>query len=159
MFKTHQDELDFLNKIGFGTNPFNQSVDNLNDAWDVAQNLNNIRATLNYPIDGLVIKLDNNKLQSQIGVVGKTPRGWCAIKFPPEEVVTKIIAITWQVGRTGRIVPVAELEPIQIQGTTVKRATLHNYKEVIEKNITIGDYAIIRKAGDIIPEVLKIIKI
>ena len=159
MFKTHQEELDFLTQMGFVTNPFNQLVNNLNEAWEVSQNLNKIRDTLNYPIDGLVIKLDNNELQEDIGVVGKTPRGWCAIKFPPEEVATKILAITWQVGRTGRVVPVAELEPIQLQGTMVKRATLHNYKEVIEKNITIGDYAVVRKAGDIIPEVVKIIKI
>jgi DNA ligase (NAD+) len=158
MFSTHQEELDFLQLMGFSTNPFNQNVNDLEQAWQVSQNLNTNRNSLNYPIDGLVIKLNNNVLQEQIGVIGKTPRGWCAIKFPPDEVATKLLGITWQVGRTGRVVPVAELEPVVLQGTIVKRATLHNYKEVLEKNLSIGDYLVIRKAGDIIPEVIKVIK-
>jgi DNA ligase (NAD+) len=158
MFQTHQQELEFLKNMGFSTNPFNHIVDDLNQAWQVSQDLNQKRDQLNYPIDGLVVKLDNNVIQEQVGVVGKTPRCWCAIKFPPEEVATKLLGITWQVGRTGRVIPVAELEPVILQGTTVKRATLHNLKEVLEKNLAIGDYLVIRKAGDIIPEVVKVIK-
>jgi DNA ligase (NAD+) len=159
MFLTHQDELNFLTKMGFAINPLNQPVTDILQAWSFAAEIENQRGDLNYPIDGVVLKLNDNALQQNLGVIGKTPRGWCAIKFSPEEVVTKILGITWQVGRTGKVTPVAELEPIELQGTTVKRATLHNYKEVLEKNLELGDMVVIRKAGDIIPEVVKVIKI
>jgi DNA ligase (NAD+) len=159
MFYTHQDELDFLTKMGFAINPLNRPVQNIAQAWEFAAQIEDQRKSLNYPIDGVVLKLNDNTLQSNLGVIGKTPRGWCAIKFAPEEVVTKILGITWQVGRTGKVTPVAELEPIELIGTIVKRATLHNYKEVIEKNLALGDLVVIRKAGDIIPEVVKVIKI
>jgi DNA ligase (NAD+) len=158
MFLTHQDELDFLTNNGFTVNPLNKPVDNLSQAWFYANEISTERKDLNYPIDGLVVKINDNQIHEAIGVVGKTPRGWCAIKFAPEEVVTKVLGITWQVGRTGKLTPVAELEPIELMGTVVKRATLHNYKEVIEKNIEFGDLVVIRKAGDIIPEVVKVIK-
>jgi DNA ligase (NAD+) len=159
MFPTHQDELDFLTKMGFAINPLNEAVMDISQAWSFASEIEKQRAGLNYPIDGVVLKLNDNILQQYLGTIGKTPRGWCAIKFAPEEVVTKILGITWQVGRTGKVTPVAELEPIELQGTIVKRATLHNYKEVIEKNLEMGDMVVIRKAGDIIPEVVKVIKI
>jgi DNA ligase (NAD+) len=159
MFLTHQDELNFLTKMSFAINPLNQQVTDILQAWSFAAEIEKQRADLNYPIDGVVLKLNDNALQQNLGVIGKTPRGWCAIKFSPEEVVTKILGITWQVGRTGKVTPVAELEPIELQGTTVKRATLHNYKEVLEKNLELGDMVVIRKAGDIIPEVVKVIKI
>jgi DNA ligase (NAD+) len=158
MFITHQDELDFLTKNGFTVNPLNKAINNLNQAWEYSSQICLERVDLNYPIDGLVLKINDNQTHEAIGVVGKTPRGWCAIKFAPEEVVTKVLGITWQVGRTGKLTPVAELEPIELMGTIVKRATLHNYKEVLEKNIEIGDLVVIRKAGDIIPEVVKVIK-
>jgi DNA ligase (NAD+) len=158
MFITHQDELDFLTKNGFTVNPLNKAIINLNQAWEYSSQICLERVDLNYPIDGLVVKINDNQTHEAIGVVGKTPRGWCAIKFAPEEVVTKVLGITWQVGRTGKLTPVAELEPIELMGTIVKRATLHNYKEVLEKNIEIGDLVVIRKAGDIIPEVVKVIK-
>jgi DNA ligase (NAD+) len=159
MFPTHQEELDFLTQMGFAINPLNKPVVDITQAWTFAAEIEKQRSGLNYPIDGVVLKLNDNVLKQNLGVIGKTPRGWCAIKFAPEEVVTKILDITWQVGRTGKITPVAELEPIELQGTTVKRATLHNYKEVIEKNLEMGDLVVIRKAGDIIPEVVKVIKI
>jgi DNA ligase (NAD+) len=159
MFTTHQDELDFLTKNGFTVNPLNKPVNKLVQAWAYADQISIERANLNYPIDGLVVKMNYNYLHVVLGVVGKTPRGWCAIKFAPEEVVTKVLGITWQVGRTGKLTPVAELEPIELMGTVVKRATLHNYKEVQEKNLEMGDMVVIRKAGDIIPEVVKVIKL
>jgi DNA ligase (NAD+) len=158
MFATHQDELNFLTKMGFPINPLNQNVFNLDQAWQYGEKINIQREDLNYPIDGLVIKINNINLHQNLGIIGKTPRGWCAIKFPPSEVATKILAITWQIGRTGKLTPVAELEPIELQGTIVKRATLHNYKEVLEKNLELRDLVVIRKAGDIIPEVVKVIK-
>ena len=159
MFPTHQDELDFLTNNGFAINPLNKPVADLSQAWHFASTIEKQRDDLNYPIDGVVIKINDNVLQQSLGVIGKTPRGWCAIKFAPDEVVTKILGITWQVGRTGKLTPVAELEPTELQGTIVKRATMHNYKEVLEKNLENGDLAVIRKAGDIIPEVVKVIKI
>jgi DNA ligase (NAD+) len=159
MFTTHQDELDFLTKNGFIVNPLNKPMNDLKQAWEYADQISIERKALNYPIDGLVVKINYNDTHEALGVVGKTPRGWCAIKFAPEEVVTKILGITWQVGRTGKLTPVAELEPIELMGTVVKRATLHNYKEVLEKNLEMGDMVIIRKAGDIIPEVVKVIKL
>jgi DNA ligase (NAD+) len=158
MFQTHQDELDFLFQMGFAINPLNKATANITQAWHFATEIEKQRNDLNYPIDGVVLKLNDNTLHLGLGVIGKTPRGWCAIKFAPQEVVTKILGITWQVGRTGKLTPVAELEPIELQGTIVKRATLHNYKEVIEKNLEPSDLVVIRKAGDIIPEVVKVIK-
>jgi DNA ligase (NAD+) len=156
---THQDELDFLTQLGFQVNPLNQPAPDLQSAWQIAQNIIETRENLNYPIDGLVVKIDNNKLYELLGVVGKTPRTWCAIKFPADEVTTKVIGITWQVGRSGRVTPVAELEPVELNGTTVKRASLHNYKEVVDLGLEIGDLVVIRKAGDIIPEVLSVVKL
>jgi DNA ligase (NAD+) len=159
MLSTHQEELDLLKKLGFPTNPFNSNALNIDAVWEAAQDLDSKRESLNYPIDGLVVKLNNNLLQSELGVVGKTPRGWCAIKFAPEEVVTKVVSVVWQVGRTGKLTPVAELEPVELQGTTVKRATLHNLKQIQELDLDLGDLVVIRKAGDIIPEVVKVVKL
>jgi DNA ligase (NAD+) len=156
---THQDELDFLTSLGFQVNPLNQPVADLGPAWQIAQNIIETRDKLNYPIDGLVVKINQNELYEKLGVVGKTPRTWCAIKFPAEEVTTKVLGITWQVGRSGRITPVAELEPVELNGTTVKRASLHNYREVVDLELKIGDLVVIRKAGDIIPEVLSVVKL
>jgi DNA ligase (NAD+) len=159
MFKKHIQELEYLQKLGFPTNPLNRQVNGILQAWEYAKELEQKRDKLPYQIDGVVVKIDDNQVQEKLGVVGKTPRGWCAIKFAAEEVATKLTGITWQVGRTGKLTPVAELEPVLLQGTTVKRASLHNYKEVNESGIAIGDMLIIRKAGDIIPEVVKIIKL
>jgi DNA ligase (NAD+) len=156
---THQDELDFLTSLGFQVNPLNQSVSDLESAWQIAQDIIQNREQLNYPIDGLVVKIDNNELYEQLGVVGKTPRTWCAIKFPADEVTTKVLGITWQVGRSGRVTPVAELEPVELNGTTVKRTSLHNYKEVVDLGLEIGDLVVIRKAGDIIPEIMSVVKL
>jgi DNA ligase (NAD+) len=157
MFTTHDEELKYLEKLGFATNPLNKKLNNLQEIWDYSREMENNKTILKYQIDGLVVKINDNNIKDQLGVVGKTPRGWCAIKFTPDEVSTKILGITWQVGRTGKITPVLELEPVNIQGSVVRRATMHNYKEVVESNLQIGDLAIIHKAGDIIPEVKQII--
>ena len=159
MFTTHTQELEFLSQQGFPVNPLNQSASDLGSVWTIGQDLDKKRDKLNYPIDGLVVKLDDNDWKDVLGIVGKTPRGWCAIKFPAQEVTTKVLGISWQVGRTGKITPVAELEPVLLQGTTVRRATLHNYKNVVDLGLEINDFVIIRKAGDIIPEILQVVKI
>jgi DNA ligase (NAD+) len=158
-FATHQDELDFLTSLGFPVNPLNDLVSDITSAWDISQKIIDTRSDLNYPIDGLVVKINDNEIHEKLGVVGKTPRTWCAIKFPADEVTTKVVGVTWQVGRSGRITPVAELEAVLLNGTIVKRATLHNYREVVELGLEVGDLVVIRKAGDIIPEVLSVIKI
>jgi DNA ligase (NAD+) len=157
-FSTHQEELNFLSNSGFPINPYNSVQNSLQDVWKFSKELETKREKLTYPIDGLVVKLDNNILAEKVGVVGKTPRAWCAIKFAPEEVSTTIEDIIWQVGRTGKITPVAVLQPIMLMGTEVKRASLHNYKEVSESELHFSDTVIIRKAGDIIPEVINILK-
>jgi len=156
-FATHTEELEFLSSQGFATNPLNSSVNSIKDAWAKSQEISVKRRQMPFQIDGLVIKLNDNNLVKKLGIVGKTPRGWCAIKFAAQEVTTKVVDIAWQVGRTGKITPVANLEPVELDGTTVKRATLHNAKEVVEKNILPKDVVVIRKAGDIIPEVLQIL--
>ncbi len=157
-FATHKQELEILQSLGFTVNPLNDYDVDIKDIWSLREELVTKRDSLNYPIDGLVVKLDNNVLKEELGVVGKTPRGWCAVKFDPTEVVTRVVDITWQVGRTGKLTPVAELEPVELMGTTVRRATLHNYREVIDSKIQVGSMVIIRKAGDIIPEIIKVIE-
>lgn len=157
-FKTHQDEIVFLKSLGFLTNPDNKKLSSLKEVWDFSDSLYKNKENLAYQIDGLVVKLNRNDLVNKADVVGKTPRAWCAIKFPADEVTTKIKNITWQVGRTGKITPVAELEAVSLAGSVVRRAALHNYKEVLERDYHYFDTIVIRKAGDIIPEVVEILK-
>jgi DNA ligase (NAD+) len=154
MIPTHNEELELLRTLGFPVNDSNLLVSNIEEVWQYSQKIKTDAQSMNYPIDGLVVKLDNNIIKESLGTVGKTPRGWCAIKFPAKEVATIIKDITWQVGRTGKITPVAELEPIELLGTIVKRATLHNFQNVKDLELSQGDYVVIRKAGDIIPEVV-----
>ncbi|MBC7471898.1 MAG: hypothetical protein H7196_01335 [candidate division SR1 bacterium] len=156
-FIEHESELDFLSKLGFPTNPFNKKIDTIDKIIESFNNLDEIRKNLSYPIDGLVVKLYENSISSKLGVVGKTPRSWCAMKFAAEEVTTQLLDVVWQVGRTGKLTPVAYLDETELAGTIVKRATLHNYKEVIEKDLYYKDTLIIRKAGDIIPEVIQVL--
>jgi DNA ligase (NAD+) len=156
-FTTHSQELDFLKKMGFTINPLNGEANNLNQIWDIAKDLELKKEVLNYPIDGLVVKLNDLELLDNLGVVGKTNRGWSAIKFSAEEVTTSLVGITWQVGRTGKITPVADLEPVELGGSVVKRATLHNFKEFIESNLVLEDTLVVRKAGEIIPEVVTVL--
>lgn len=155
--KTHIEELEFLKKQGFTTNPFNKYANSLEEVWELQGNLESERKDLQYGIDGMVVKVNNLDVAQAAGVVGKTPRAHCAIKFAAEESTTILNDLVWQVGRTGKVTPVAEFEPTELAGTTVKRATLHNYKEFEESNLHKGDTLVIRKAGDIIPEVIGIL--
>lgn len=158
MFTTHQQKLDYLKKLNFPVNPLNSSANSVKEVFLESEKLNQKKESLKYPIDGLVVKLNDNSLVKTLGVVGKTNRGWAAIKFPARETTTKLLDITWQVGRTGRLTPVAELEPVELEGSIVKRATLHNYQEFLNKDLKKNDMLVIRKAGDIIPEVVKVLK-
>jgi len=155
--KLHSQELELLIEMGFPINPLNKTVSSLNEVWNESLKLDKQREDLPYPIDGLVVKLNDNEMVSSLGVVGKTPRAWCAIKFAAEEVATRLINVSWSVGRTGKVTPVAELESVQLAGTTVQRASLHNFKEVADNDLHQLDTVVIRKAGDIIPEVIQIL--
>jgi DNA ligase (NAD+) len=157
-FVSHEDELKFLSDQGFPINPFNQKKDSIDNIIKSFEDLGEARNTLPYPIDGLVLKLYNNAISSRLGVVGKTPRSWCAMKFAAEEATTRLLDVIWQVGRTGKLTPVACLDDTELAGTIVKRATLHSYKEVVEKDLYYKDTLVIRKAGDIIPEVVQVIR-
>lgn len=151
--KSHKEELDLLQAMGFVVSKSWGKI-GIEEVWQKMEKIQKNKNEFEYFIDGIVVKTDSNKLLRKLGNIGKTPRGWCALKFETKESVTKVIGISWQVGRTGKITPVAELEPIKLLGTIVKRATLHNYQKFLEIGLSYGDFVIIRKAGDIIPEVV-----
>jgi DNA ligase (NAD+) len=153
----HSEEIEHLITLGFTTNPLNKLFNNIEEAFNYSSTISLERNSLNYPIDGSVIKLNNNYEVNNLGVIGKTNRAWCAFKFEPQEVTTKVVDVTFQVGRTGKITPVAELNDVLIQGTVVRRATLHNIKELINYDLHIQDTVVVRKAGDIIPEIVSIL--
>jgi len=154
---THINALEFAKKLGFKTNPLSKKCNNIEEVVTFIKEYTEKRNTLKYDIDGIVIKVDDLALYEEIGYTAKSPKWAIAFKFPAEEVITKINSITFQVGRTGQITPVANLAPVRVQGSTVSRATLHNEDYVNEKDIRENDYVIIRKAGDIIPEVVKVV--
>ena len=151
--KTHEDALNYMQKLGFRTNPNNKKVKNLNEILNFIKEKGELRPNLPYDIDGIVIKVNDIATQMKLGSTAKYPK-WCiAYKFPAETTYTKLIDIIFTVGRTGQITPNAVLEPVIISGSTVKRATLHNEDNIIAKDIRIGDIVSIYKAGDVIPAV------
>lgn len=155
---SHSDGLDFLESLGFKTNPERRRCANIDEVIQFIEGWTEKRPNLPYEIDGIVIKVDSFEHQRQLGNTAKSPRWAIAYKFPAEEVMTRLIDIELSVGRTGVITPTAILEPVRVAGTTVKRASLHNEDLIREKDIKIGDYVIIKKAGDIIPEVVSVIE-
>lgn len=157
--KTHYEALEFMKELGFTTNyTANKLVDNIDDVLLYINEWTKKRSSLPYDIDGIVIKVNDIKMQGKLGFTAKVPKWATAYKFPAEEVVTRLIDIIFTVGRTGKITPNAVLEPVRVAGSTIKRATLHNEDNVVCKDIRIGDYVIIRKAGDVIPEVVRALK-
>lgn len=152
----HHEALDYMKKLGFRINPDNKVVDNIDEAIEFINYHAIHRDELPYDIDGIVIKLDSIIDQNKLGFTAKYPRWATAYKFPATEVVTKLKDIIFTVGRTGQITPNAVLEPTLVQGSTISRATLHNEKNVLDKDIRIGDMVVIRKAGDVIPEVVSV---
>lgn len=155
----HSDEHKKLEDIGFKANvKLNKIVSNIEGIFKFHQSIIDMRSKLSYQIDGIVVQLNNRKLFSRLGVVGKAPRGAVAYKFDPEEATTKLNDIILQVGRQGTLTPVAVLEPVKVHGVTISRATLHNEDEIKRKEILIGDTVIVRRAGDVIPEVLGPVK-
>ena len=153
--KRHSEALALADKLGFRTNPERRLCNGIDEVIKYIEEYTEKRDSLAYDIDGIVIKVDDMTLYDKLGYTAKTPRWAIAYKFPPEEVVTKLTDIIFTVGRTGKITPNAVLEPVRVAGSVVQRATLHNEDFVNEKGLMIGDYVIIRKAGDVIPEVVK----
>ena len=156
--QTHEEKHKILKALGFKTNSHNKYCGNLKEVFDFYVDCQKLRENLHYEIDGLVIVLNSNKAFEKAGVVGKAPRGAIAYKFPAKQATTVVEDIKVQIGRTGALTPVAYLKPVQIGGTTVSRATLHNEDEIKRLGVKIKDTVIINRAGDVIPDVVKVLK-
>ncbi|MGB3240833.1 MAG: NAD-dependent DNA ligase LigA, partial [Geitlerinemataceae cyanobacterium] len=154
---TQWDCLEYLKNLGFVVNPNRQRCESLAEVADYCDRWEIDRKNLPYMTDGVVVKLDSVPLQQQLGFTQKFPRWAIALKYPAEEAPTQLLGVTVQVGRTGALTPVAELEPVHLAGTTVSRATLHNRDRLSELDLHLGDTVVIRKAGEIIPEVLRVL--
>lgn len=154
----HSEALNYLDKLGFRTNKERRLVHSIDEVLDYIKEYTEKRESLAYDIDGIVIKVDDMALYDKLGYTAKTPRWAIAYKFPPMEVQTKLLDIIFTVGRTGKITPNAVLEPVRVAGSLVQRATLHNEDFILEKDLMIGDYVVLRKAGDVIPEVVRNVK-
>ncbi len=156
--KTHEEEHFILKALGFKINPYNKAIPNMEGVNEFRDHWEREREKLNYEIDGIVVILNHTNTLDRLGVVGKAPRGVIAYKFSPRESETVVEDIIVQVGRTGVLTPVAVLRPVQIGGTTVSRATLHNLDEIKRLGVKIGDTVIVGRAGDVIPDVKKVLK-
>ncbi len=150
--------LECLQSLGFRVNPNRQICQSADEVASYYERWDKERHDLSYLTDGVVVKLNSFELQDRLGFTNKFPRWAIALKYPAEEVPTRLNSVTVQVGRTGAITPVAELSPVQLAGTTVARATLHNADRLAELDLHLGDTVIVRKAGEIIPEVVRVIK-
>lgn len=151
---SHKQSLDYLRELGFNTVPYYERVDTIEDAFSKVEQIGEMRGELEFDIDGAVIKVDDFSDREILGSTAKYPKWAVAFKYPPEEKQTRIVDIEITVGRTGKLTPTAVLEPVHLAGTTVSRATLHNQDFIAQKGVNIGDIITVRKAGDIIPEVL-----
>lgn len=151
---THFESLKRLNEWGFHISAELSSVNSIDECYQVCQKLNDKRSSLDYEIDGAVVKVNSFQLQDSLGFVSRSPRWAIAYKFPAQEEMTTLLDVDFQVGRTGVITPVARLEPVFVGGVTVSNATLHNMDEVKRLDVKIGDKVIIRRAGDVIPKIV-----
>ncbi len=155
--KTHYESIMYLKELGFKINPNIRLCKNAKEAVKYCQEWDEKRFNLNYATDGVVIKVNNTAVQEEMGFTSRAPKWATAFKFPPEELTTKLIKIEEGVGKTGAITPVAILEPVQLGGSTVARASLHNFDEIKRLDVRIGDTVYIKKAAEIIPKVVKVI--
>ena len=151
-------KMDFIYKLGFLKPPMQRACNTIQEIEEFYQEIVSKRDKIPMMMDGMVIKVDNIELQEDLGYTVKYPKWMCAYKFPAVEKITRINSVTFQVGRTGVITPVAEVEPVDIDGVTVERATLHNFDEIKRKDIRIGDSVIIIRSGDVIPKIIKVIE-
>lgn len=149
--------LHYLQKLGFRVNTAYRLCQNIEEVLEYCHELEVKRDDLPYEVDGVVIKVNSFRQQEILGSIAKSPRWACAFKFKAKQAKTILHSITWQVGRTGAITPVAELEPVFLAGSTISRATLHNFDEISRKDIRKGDTVIIEKGGDVIPKVVSVV--
>lgn len=156
--KTHYDGLMYLKKLGFKVNPNIRLCKNVQEAIAYCQEWENKRFELNYATDGVVIKVNNLAIQEELGFTARAPKWATAFKFPPEEAITTVENIEYGVGKTGAITPVAILTPVLLAGSTVARASLHNFDEIRRLDLRIGDKVVIKKAAEIIPKVIKVVE-
>lgn len=155
VFKTHKEALDLLKELGFEVNPNHRLVKGINPVIEQCEKWENERFNLDYATDGMVIKINELAKQNELGFTSRAPKWATAFKFPPEEVWTKLNGIELSVGKTGAVTPVALLEPVQLAGTIVKRASLHNFDEIQRLQLNIGNSVLIKKAAEIIPKVIR----
>lgn len=154
---THQEAYEFLRQIGFQTSGQDHVYTHLNEVFAEIEHLGQVRGDFLFNTDGMVIKINDRKIYSELGIVGKTPRAAVAFKYPAEESTSKVRDIVISIGRTGAATPVAILDPVEIAGSTVRHATLHNSDEIEKLDIRIGDTVIVYKAGDIIPKIKEVL--
>ncbi len=157
-FKTHYDSIQRLKELGFKVNPNIRKVKNIQGVIDYCKEWETKRFELDYATDGVVVKVNETAIQRDLGYTARAPKWATAFKFPPEEVATKLLDIELNTGKTGIVTPVAVLEPVQLAGSTVSRASLHNFDEIERLDVRIGDTVFIMKAAEIIPKVVKVVK-
>lgn len=157
-WKSQEEFLNYVQGLGFPVNPYNKVCHNDKELMDSFENLMETRADLPYDIDGIVYKVNDLELQKRLGFLTRTPRWAIAHKFPAEQAITRLNNIRIQVGRTGALTPVADLEPINVGGVLVSHATLHNEDEIKRKDIRIGDMVVVQRAGDVIPQIVSVLK-
>ena len=155
--KTHHDAYERLREFGFQTSKQDKVFENIEDVFKEIERLGETRGSLPFGTDGMVIKINDREIYDKLGIIGKTPRAAVAFKYPAEESTTKVRDIVIQIGRTGAATPVAIFDPVQVAGSTVRHATLHNADEIARLDLRIGDTVIIYKAGDIIPQVKEVL--
>lgn len=155
--KTHEQKHKILKILGFKTNPNNEHCRGLKELFEFFKRAQKIRERLPYEIDGIVVNINSNKIFEKLGVVGKAPRGAIALKFPLKQATTVIEDIKVQIGRTGALTPIAILKPVEVGGVTISRATLHNEDEIERLGVKIGDTVIVGRAGDVIPDIVKVL--
>ena len=155
--KTHWESLQYIKQLGFKTNPNIRLVDDIEGAIAFCEEWKTKRFNLNYATDGVVIKVNRLDFQNELGFTSRAPKWATAFKFPPEEITTRLLDIEIGVGKTGAVTPVAVLEPVNLAGSVVSRASLHNFDEIERLDIRIGDRVLIKKAAEIIPKVIKVV--
>lgn len=156
-FETHSESLEYCKNIGVTTIKYSKLAKNVKEVIDYIKEIGKLRESLPYDIDGAVVKVNNLNLRESIGTTTKVPKWAVAYKYPPEEKETVLKEITLQVGRTGQVTPLAIIEPVRVQGSTISKCTLHNFDYIKEKDIRVGDVVKIKKAGDVIPEITTVV--
>lgn len=156
-FETQQDMLAFMKENGLNISPFVCPVQTIEEALEAVHEIEQKRETLDFLIDGATIKITDMRTREVLGTTDKFPRWSIAFKFPAQETVTKLLKITWEVGRTGKLTPLAHLSPVDICGVTVKRATLNNYDDICRKRVRIGSEVWVRRSNDVIPEIMGVV--